>query len=356
MLKSGCKLKFTAAFLSAIKEINYICKKITAMAKLVKEIYDKEGCEYGFRPSLSYIIMEEDGVFYSYDCRFGKYCSVSGFKEGTENVIIADEINVSGNGIKPVVEWGNFCNELEGANNIKSITLGKNLKEFHSSSMSGFEKLERLIIPESCNKFPSFSNCKNLREITLPQDISPDLNEYAWSHPKLQKVTLLNDGKETVIGARELEEKRLSYQRKVDAEEKAKEAEEKRKAIEEQREKKWGPIIELYLAIACGIPYLLAIINIFRKTVSLDIEFIDLIFELIATCCFAAGLLVAWAVAVTISYYIANYTKHRYVASFFTPILGIPLSWILFCIVLGVLSAFNSCSDGFYGIIDPRFL
>jgi len=327
------------------------------MAKLVKEIYDKEGCEYGFRPSLSYIIMEEDGVFYSYDCRFGKYCSVSGFKEETENVIIADEIYVSRYGLKPVVEWGNLFHEPEGANNIKSITLGNNLKKFSTYSVCGFEKLERLIIPESCNKFPSFSNCKNLREITLPQDISPDLNEYAWSHPKLQKVTLLNDGKETVIGARELEEKRLSYQRKVDAEEKARKEEELRQAKEEQREKKWGPIIQWYLMVVCAIPYLCLIFATFQRALTRDREnAIDIIFDLVFAGTVSFCLLIAWVVAVGISYYCAEYTKHKYVAAFFTPILGVPLSWVILCLVVAILTCFNSCSDGFYGIIDPRFI
>lgn len=327
------------------------------MAKLVKEIYDREGCEFGCSPRLSYIIMEEDGVFYAYNCRFDKSCSVSGFKEGTENVIIADEINVSRNGIKPVVEWGDFCNELEGANNIKSITLGKNLKEFHSSSMSGFEKLERLIIPESYNKFPSFLNCRNLREITMPQDISPDLNEYAWAHPKLQKVILLKGGTEKVIGASELEKKRISYQTKIDAEEKAKEAEEKRKAIEEQREKKWGPIIQWYLMVVCAIPYLCLIFATFQRALTRDREnAIDIIFDLVFAGTVSFCLLIAWGVAVGISYYCAEYTKHKYVAAFFTPILGVPLSWVILCLVVAILTCFNSCSDGFYGIIDPRFL
>lgn len=327
------------------------------MAKLVKEIYDREGCEFGCSPRLSYIIMEEDGVFYAYNCRFDKSCSVSGFKEGTENVIIADEINVSRNGIKPVVEWGDFCNELEGANNIKSITLGKNLKEFHSSSMSGFEKLERLIIPESYNKFPSFLNCRNLREITMPQDISPDLNEYAWAHPKLQKVILLKGGTEKVIGASELEEKRISYQTKIDAEEKAKEAEEKRKAKEEQREKKWGPIIQWYLMVVCAIPYLCLIFATFQRALTRDREnAIDIIFDLVFAGTVSFCLLIAWVVAVGISYYCAEYTKHKYVAAFFTPILGVPLSWVILCLVVAILTCFNSCSDGFYGIIDPRFL
>lgn len=226
------------------------------MAKL-KHQYFEEYCDcYGYSKILLAIDMEEKGVIYTYSVR-DKECQVSAIEKGTDDVVIADEINVYGVGICPVVRWGIPFSEKECLSNVKSVVLGRNIVTFNDLTTSELDKLERLVIPESIDKFPPFNECYNLREITMSDKYSLDLEEFTWSHPKLQKITFLHEGNKRDIGEKELSSKRLSYQIKLDKEEKKRIKEEKAK----QHQETIRSVIERYIGIICAIPYIWVTIN-----------------------------------------------------------------------------------------------
>jgi hypothetical protein len=323
------------------------------MAKLKYKHYD-EYIDYD-GPTLLAISMEENGVIYTYRLR-DKECYVSEIEEGVDNVVIADEIRVDSVGICPVVRWGIPLIDRKCVSNVKSIELGKNLKKFNDLTTSDLENLERLVIPESIEKFPPFTNCNNLKEITMPAKFSLDLEQFAWAHPKLQKMILLHEGKQSEITEKELSAKRYSYQKKVDREEEKRITEEKRLEKEKRYQESVKKFTEWYIAIVCAVPYLWAIVNAFRNMVNYELDFIDIIMQLIAAGVLAFGLFIAWGIAIECAFYLVDRSDRKILTAIFVPIITIPFSWIVFNIALGLLTAFNSCSDGFYGMVDPRFI
>ena len=315
------------------------------------EYYDYDG------PSrfLMAIDMEENGVIYTYRVR-DKECYVSEIEEGTEKIVIADEIRVEGVGLCPVVRWGIPLSEKKCLHNVKSIELGRNLNQFNELTTSDLENLERLVIPESAEVFPPFKNCHNIKEIIMPDKFSLDLEEFAWLHPKLKKLILLHQGNQREIGEKELSLKRYLYQTKLDKEEAERIKEEKRIEEDKRHQESIQKFIERYIAIICAIPYIWVIVNAFSKMINFELGIIDIIMQLIAYGVLVVGLFFAWAIATGIGIYLAEHSEHKIITSIFIPLLTVPLSWIIFSVALGILTVFNSCSDGFYGIIDPRFI
>lgn len=325
------------------------------MARLKYKHYDEYFDCDGPSQALLAIDMEEKGVIYTYRLR-DKECYVSEFEEGLENVVIADEIRVDGYGIQPVVRWGIPLIDKKCVTNVKSIELGKNLIDFNELTTSGLEKLEKLVLPESYEKFPPFKNCNNLKELIMPDRISLDWNHFAWSHPKLQKVILLHDGNQREISAKELSEKRYSYLKKRDKEENDRITEEKRLEKEKRHQESIRKFTEGYIGITCAIPYIWAIINAFTNMVNYDLDIFNIIMQLFAAGVLAVGLFFAWAIAVICALYLTEHSNHKILTALFAPILTVPFSWFVFSVALGILTVFNSCSSGFYGMIDPRFI
>ncbi len=324
------------------------------MAKLKYKHYEEVYDAYDF-PRLLGVDMEENGVIYTYSLK-EKKCYVSDIEEGIDEVIVADEIDVYGVGLCPVVRWGIPLVCLKNVKNVKSIKLGKNLKEYNDLTTSGLDNLERLFIPESIEQFPPFRNCNNLKELTMPEKFSMDWERFAWSHPKLQKVVLLKEGRNIEIGEREMASKRLSYQKKLDKEESIKKIEEARQKKEEQYQKHVETFIDSYIGIVCAIPYLWAIVNAFRNTVNYDVDFFDIFFQLLGTCTLSVGLFFAWVIAVGSAIYLVQRSERKILTTIFIPLLTIPFSWLVFSIALGLLTTLSACSDGFYGMVDPRFI
>lgn len=322
------------------------------MSKLKYKHYD----DYDYDgPILLSIEMEENGVIYTY--KIGdKTCYVSGVEEGVENVVIADEIRVDGFGICPVVRWGIPLFDKDCVRNVKSIELGRNIKEFDELSISELKHLEKLVIPETIEKFHRFGKCDNLKKITLPDKFKIDWDEFSWSHPKLQKITLLHEGSCREIGEKEISSMRYSYQRKVDKEEFDRITEEKKKEEEKKRQEGIRTFTDRYITIVCAVPYIWAIVNAFRNMVNYELGGFEILMQLIAVCVLAFGLIIAWIIAVMSAMYLTELTNRKILTALFVPILTVPFSWIVFNIFLGLFTAFSSCSSGFNGIIDPRFI
>lgn len=306
-------------------------------------------------PILLSIAMEENGVIYTYNIE-DKTCYVSGVEEGVENVVIADEIRVDGFGICPVVRWGIPLVDEDCVRNVKSIELGRNIKEFDELKISGLKHLEKLVIPETIEKFKPYWKCDNLKEITLPDKFEIDWEEFSWSHPKLKKITLLHDGSCREIGEKEISSMRYSYQRKVDKEEFDRITEEKKIDNEKKRQESIMLFTERYNSVVCAIPYIWVLVNGVKNMVNFDLDLFQILFQLLAACALAFGLFLAWAFAVMSAIVLTEHSKRKKLTALIAPILTVPFSWIVFNIFLGLLTAFNSCSSGFYGIIDPRFI
>ena len=325
------------------------------MARLKYRHYDEYFDYDGPSRFLLAIDMEENGVIYTYNVK-DKQCYVSEIDEGVENVVIADEIRVDSVGICPVVRWGIPLIDRKCVSNVKSIELGKNLKEFNELTTSELDNLERLVIPESIEKFPPFTKCNNLKEITMPAKFSMDLERFSWEHPKLQKVTLLHEGNRTEIMSRELDAKRQSYRIKLEKAEYDRITEEKRIEKDKLRQKRKENFIGWYAMIICAIPYLWAISNVFRNMVDYDSDFWDLINQLFIAAFLTAGLIAGWLIAVAGIIFISERSDWKISLALVLPIITIPLSYIVLSIAFALLTVFNSCSSGFYGIIDPRFI
>lgn len=322
------------------------------MAKIIKTNYDYDFIDED-GPYIKSIDLEENGVIYNYD---RKKCCVSKIKEGVENVIIADEVN-NGSIKYTVTRWGIPLCYKECLNNVKSIELGKNLTEFNDLTTSGLENLEKLIIPESFNKFPPFYNCKKLKEINMPDRIPFDLEQMAWRFPNLNNLVLLHDGCRREIGENELSAKRLLYQKKLDKEEQERIAEEKRIEKEEKKKERIERYTDYYIQIACILPYIWVLSNIVRNKIDFDLGWFRVIIGTILII-IVGGIVLLFpaAIAYGIALEIRNHSDRKIITSLLAPFITVPLSWIIFCIAIWILSLWVSCSSGFYGILDPRFL
>ena len=318
------------------------------MAKLIDKHYDIS-TDYD-NPQLWIVIMEENGVIYKYNQKDDK-CYVSNIEEGIENVVIADEIDVDGIGKCPVVSWGISQVFRKSVQQVKSIRLGGNLKEFDFVTFWDLDKLEKIVIPESMVKFPPFKRCNNLKEIVMPDKFSVDLEEFAWLHPKLQKVILLHNGNRKEIASSELDAKRESFRLKLEKEENDRIAEENRKLLKERKEK----FIVWYAMIICAIPYLWAITNVFRKMVDYDSTFWNLLYQLFVAVCFSGELIVGWYIAVAGIEFISKRFNLKIAWAIFLPVIIIPLSLIVLYIALKLQAAFYSCSSVYYGMTNPSF-
>lgn len=69
-----------------------------------------------------------------------------------------------------------------------------------------------------------------------------------------------------------------------------------------------------------------------------------------------AGLIAGWLIAVAGIIFISERSDWKISLALVLPIITIPLSYIVLSIAFALLTVFNSCSSGFYGIIDPRFI
>lgn len=327
------------------------------MAILKYRYYDYDTFYEDGYPSgkLLAIDMEEDGVIYTYRVRDNE-CYVSEIKEGTEEITIADEIRVEGVGLRPVVGWRIPFSKNNCLHNIKYIKLGRNLKHFESFVTYDVENLKKLIIPESAESFPPFKNCHNLVELTMPDNLSLDLDKFAWSHPKLEKLILLHQGNQMEIDQKGLSAKRYLYQTKLDKEESDRIKEERRIAEETRHQDAIYTFTTSYIVIVCAIPYIWVIVNFFKKNIDFESDIIFIIIELFAFGVFVFGMFIAWIIAIIIGLYIVDYSKHKIITSIFVPILTVPLSWIIFIFALNLLSIFTSCSSDFNRIIDPIFI
>ena len=323
------------------------------MAKLKYKHYDQYVDYDG--PRLLAVSMEENGVIYTYRLR-DKECYVSEIEEGIENIVIADEIGVDGVVVCPVVRWGIPLVDKKYVKQVKSIELGANLKEFNELTTSGLDKLERLVIPENMDKFPPFKDCLNLKEIVMPDKFSMDWERFSWEHPKLQKVTLLHEGNGTEIMSRELDAKRQSYRIKLEKAEYDRKKEEERIEKEKLRQKRKENFIGWYAMIICAIPYLWAISNVYRNMVDFDSDFWDLVNQLFVAVFLTAGLIAGWLIAVAGIIIISERSDWKISLALVLPIITIPLSYIVLNIAFAFLTVFSSCSSGFYGMIDPRFI
>lgn len=323
------------------------------MAKLIDKLYDRS-TDYD-NPQLWIVIMEENGVIYKYNQK-DEQCYVSNIEEGIENVVIADEIYVDGIGKCPVVRWGISHVYKKSLEQVKSIKLGGNLKEYDLVTFWDLDKLEKIVIPESLVKFPPFKRCNNLKEIVMPDKFSVDLEEFAWTHPKLQKVILLHNGNRKEILSSELDAKRDSFRVKLEKEEKDRIAEEKRKEQEKLLQDRKGKFIARYAMIICAIPYLWAITNLFRKMVDYDTTFWNLLYQLFAAVFISGELIVCWYIAVASIVFISERFNLKIAWAIFLPVIIIPLSIIVFYIALKLQAAFYSCSSVYYSITDSGFI
>lgn len=323
------------------------------MAKLKRKYYaDLIDLEL---PSILAIDMEENGVVYHYNLR-EKKCSVSKIEEGVENVVIADEIRVDGVGVCPVVRWGIPLIDKECVRNVKSIELGKNLTEFNELTTSGLVNLEKLVIPNTFEKFPPFGECFNLKEITLPDKLTVNWECFCWSHRMLQKIILLHEGTCREIGDKEISSMRYSYQKKVDKEKFDRNTEKNKIEKEKRHQEAISYFTDRYIVIVCAVPYIWALVNGFRKIVNFDLGIVSIILQLMMVCLLAFGLLVGLFIAVMSAFYLTNHSRRKILTALVAPILAVPFSWIVLSVAISVLTLFESCSTGFYGIIDPRFL
>ncbi len=326
------------------------------MARIIQKYYDHylpmDPDDFDYK-ELRYIELEEDGVIYGYDPKEPNQCSVAEIEEGFENIIIADTIRVEST-LCPVVRWGIPLEIEDCTKGIKTLVLGKNLREYNELTIKGLDSLEKLVIPESIEKFPPIG-CVNLKEITLSEKYQIDLENFAWSHPKLEKITLLKkNGEVEIIQSDAIAIKRKHIQDIKDAEELLRKEEEIKKKKQEKKEEICCNIRQAYFIVVCAIPYIWALIKFF-KTINFNLGFIDIIGQLIVLGLLFIGLFAACVIAVFISYWLSDLPErlsYKYFLALFTPIIGIPLSWLLLTIVFNVLTILSSCE--YYGVLDPR--
>lgn len=318
------------------------------MARIIKRNYDYDFVDMYDGPSLVSIDMEENGVIYT--CNRSQ-CYVSKIEGGVDDVVIADEIR-NGSAKYLVTRWGIPLCYKECLKNVKSIELGKNLKEFNNLTTSGLDNLEKLIIPESFDKFPPFYDCEKLKEITMPDKISFDLEEMVVRFPSLQKIVLLHEGHKREIGESEMSAKRLLHQKKLEKKELERIAEEKRLEKKERIEK----YTNYYFLIACVLPYLWVLSNIVRKEVDFDLGFRAILGTILIVIVVGLVFLIPIGIAFELATYLRNHSERKILISIIAPIITVPVSWLIFNFVVGFLSLWTSCSGAFSGLIDPRFL
>lgn len=131
--------------------------------------------------------------------------------------------------------------------------------------------------------------------------------------------------------------------------------EERRIEKERQHQETTNKFIEWYTQIVCAIPYLLAVVYVFKNMVNYDLELFTVIVQLYVACFMVIGLLVGWVIAVGSALFLIERSSRKVITTFFSPIVTIPFSWIVLYIAIEILMAFNSCNDGFFGMIDPQY-
>jgi hypothetical protein len=325
------------------------------MARVIKKYYDDilpldEYGIYSRKPNL--IELEEKGVIYHYYPDKPSECSVSYIAAGIEEVIIADEITVEGKK-SPVVRWGIPLVDINCTKGIKTLVLGKNLREYNELTLSDLVSLKKLIIPESIEKFPPIG-CVNLKEISLSEKYQIDLDKYIWSHPKLEKITLLNNGETKIISAEEIGIKRKKMQIIKDAENAEKIAEEKRIAKQEKLEKKCSNVRQYYFMVVCAIPYVWAFV-LLVKSINFDLDIWTIVAHLYIAGVVLCAFVCAYSFAVVSSDWLSEKPTHlvyKNILAFFAPLFGVSVSWIALSILFNFMTLVTSCHA--YGIIDPR--
>lgn len=325
------------------------------MAKVIKKYYDEilPFDEYDtYSRILKFIELEEKGVIYHYYPDKPSECSVSYIEAGIEEVIIADEIIVEGKK-SPVVRWGIPLVDDDCTKGIKTLVLGKNLREYNELTLKDLDSLEKLIIPESIEKFPPIG-CVNLKEISLSEKYQIDLDEYIWRHPKLEKITLLNNGETKIISAEEIGIKRKKIQIIKDAENAERIAEEKRIAKKEKLEKKCSDLRHTYFMLVCAIPYVWAFI-LLLKSMNFNSDFMTIVGQLVAAGVALFGFVCAYSFAVVSSNWLSELPERlrdKNILALLAPIFGVSVSWIALSAVFSFMTLVTSCE--FYGILDPR--
>lgn len=322
------------------------------MAKIINKNYDYDVIDLYDGPRLISIDMEENGIIYTYD---QKQCYVSKIEEGVDNIVIADEIR-NGSEKYPVTRWGIPLYYKECLDNVKSIELGKNLIEFNDLTTSNLDNLEKLIIPQSYVTFPPFYNCDKLKEITMPDKISFDLESMAGRFPNLKKIVLLHEGEKREIGECAITAKRLLYQNKLEKEEQERLAEKERLEKEEQKKERIETFTNIYLTITCLLPYAWVLYNIVRNRIDFDLGIRAIIGAIIIVIIGIIVLIIPATIAFGIANEIKNHSENKIITSLLAPFFTVPISWIIFVFVIWFLSLWSSCSSGFFGLLDPRFL
>lgn len=333
------------------------------MATIKHKHYDYNIASFDDVPHLMAIDLEENGVVYTYLPSYRSSsnkpeCYVSYIEEGVEDVIIADVISNVQVGTFPVVRWGIPLIDSDTLKQVKTLQLGKNLTSFIDLTMSGFDKLEKLIIPSSFKSFPPIKDCKSLKEIEMPVGIA-DLENIAYMFPSLQRIKLNKENSIEIIDANHLVKLRESYQKKLEEEERAMQ----RKMEEEEKEKRYHSFDKFieepvkwrvaYIYIACALPYIWFAYKSFVNMINNGLGFINNIFQSIAI---IIAFFIAWFVAVTLTMFMDYYTREKTWVLLFCPLVSVPLSWVLLMIIVYILSLFNSCEDAVFGFTDPKFL
>ena len=279
-------------------------------------------------PTLAYMLLEENGVEFAYRPAFKTYCQAIDIDEGVENVVIPDEIEISGVGKCIVKECWTAIRSTDKLRKIKQLTIGKNVSKI---GFWQYNQLERLTIPES---------------------LRSSIDTFIEQSPELVSITVKGDGKDEHITPGKIRMIEADNIVKRQKEEKEKERIQKEKEHEEKfrdfsnYKKKMSSISAWYLAIVCAIPYL--------YVAGVWLTKINGFGEFIGWCVVLFGLFIGWAMACYMSFYAEYISEDNVLVKLFCPIVTVPLSWIILFIGVNILTLFTSCS--LWGILDPRFL
>lgn len=280
-------------------------------------------------PTLAYMLLEENGVIFAYRPTFKTYCQAIDIEEGVLDVIIPDEIDISGVGKCIVKECWTAIRSTDKLRKIKSLTLGKNVTEI---GFWEYNQLERLTIPES---------------------LRYKIDVFLENSPELIRITVKGSEKDEYITPGEI--RMMESENKVKRQNEEKEREEKQKEKEhEEKYKDFSSYLNYepeknnpwYHIIMCGIPYLVVAIKSFST--------VDEFWDIIPWGILVFGFLIGWAIAVFLSLYAKYLSEDNILVTILCPLITLPLSWIILFIGINILTLFSSCS--LLGILDPRFL
>lgn len=279
-------------------------------------------------PTLAYMLLEENGVTFAYRPTFKTYCQAIDIEDGVEEVVIPDEIEISGVGKCIVKECWTAIRSTDKLRKIKQLTIGKNVSKI---GFWQYDQLERLTIPES---------------------LRSSIDTFIEQSPELVSITVKGDGKDEHITPGKIRMIEADNIVKRQKEEKEKERIQKEKE-HERKYKDFSSYLKYepektpwYHLIICAIPYLIVAIRSF--------SIVDGFWDIIPLGVLLFGFLIGWGIAVCLSLYAKYISEDNILVSVFCPIITVPLSWIILFIGINILTLFTSCS--LLGIMDPRFL